>query len=434
MNEGSSVDRLVESIYRDLFGQLTATLTRIIGFQNVDLAEAIVQDAFLKALEYWPSNGIPANPAGWVTTVAKNLARDALRRQAVFRRSEEHIVRQAEAQIERQISAENLSHPLFVDDRLRMMLLASHPTLSKRARLSLTLKMCSGFTVSEIARGMLANEESIRKLIHRSKVAIRQVDSPFEWPDDDDLSSRTETVLDVLYLMFNEGYLAFDGNSPIRSELCEESIRLVSLFLRGSRPLPHKPATLALLALMLFHSARFAARVDADGEVVLLEDQDRGLWDKERIRAGLGILRESFFGDSVSRFHHEAQIAAIHAVADDVDSTDWARIVFHYEQLFSVNRNPVIALNRAVALSYLDGPEAGLREIEFISGDPQLVRYHIMYAAKADLYRRLGKNSIAADWYRKALEKTTNRAERRFIETRIRACSAEPNSTADKRI
>lgn len=419
---GNDLNLVVERLFRSLSGQLTATLTRIFGTSNIDLAESVVQDAFLKACEVWPYKGIPQNPAGWVTTVARNLALDSLRKQRRFSKIAPQIALQYEAQIDQSLANGDLDDRILIDDQLKMMLLICNPKLSRKAQVSLTLKISGGFSVGEIARAFLTNEETIRKMITRSKRSLQTVERPFEWPAKSDFRDRIDAILEVLYLIFNEGYLAYEGQSAVRTDLCEEAIRLTRLFLNGTRSLPKEPTINALLALMLLHSARISARIDASGNLVLLEDQDRTLWNRDKINMGLRFLRESISGNEISAFHYEAQIAAAHAVSESYADTDWNRIVNHYDALFKMTQNPVVALNRAVVFSNLHGVDAGLLELNKIADDKRLKDYYLLPATYADFYRRLGENAKAEKYFQKALALVRNESEQTFIKQRILEC------------
>lgn len=414
-----TLDPTIEPLFRQLSGQLTATLTRILGTLNIDTAEAIVQDAFLKALEVWPYKGVPENPAGWITTVAKNLAIDTIRRDARRERFAPAIARQYEEQIIKQFAEDGSIRSRFADDQLQMMLLTCHPTLTRRSQVMLTLRLAGGLSVSEIARAFLSIEENVRKLITRAKKTLRDIDDPFEWPSRDQIDARIGVVLEVLYAIFNEGYSLTDEEVPIRSDLCDESIRLCRVLLSGSREFTNTHTVAALLALMLLHSSRIPARVNDSNELVLLPDQDRSKWDSARINQGLWFLRESIGGTTLSEYHLEAQIAGAHTVAKDYNSTDWVLIVNLYDKLFEMTGNPVIGLNRAVAIAEAQGIEAGLTAIRRLDGKERLENYHLYFAALADLHRRAGNVSEAVEFYRRALSLVPNDLERTFIRKRI---------------
>lgn len=419
----SNLSSTIEPLFRQLSGQLTATLTRILGTQDIDTAEAIVQDTFLKACEVWPYKGVPENPAGWITTVAKNRAIDTIRRRTRIDTLNPELARHIEGEIERRFSEGELNRNDFVDDQLQMMLLTCHPTLSRRSQIMLTLRLAGGLSVREIASAFLANDESVRKLITRSKQSLRRIDNPFIWPDDAQIETRIEAVLEVLYSIFNTGYSICDEKTPIRSDLCDEAIRLTSLLLKGSRAFACRHSVAALVALMLLHSSRIPSRIGHSNSLVLLAEQDRSKWDSSRITKGLRLLRQSFGGDKLSVYHLEAQIAGVHAVAKDYESTEWGMIVDLYDRLFEMTGNPVIGLNRAVAIAEARGVREGLDAINDLETS-ELSNYYLYYAALADLHRRAGNRSLALENYRLALPLVLNELEAALILKRIEESSS----------
>lgn len=295
------VNKIVDHFFRHKAGQLISTLTRIFGSGNIDLAESVVQEALLKACETWPYGGIPENPGGWITTVAKNHALDLIRRQKRFREKEQEIVRWYESRGNDELAARENIELDVMDDQLRMIFICCHPSLSQKSQVALTLKTVGGFSDREIARAFLSNEEATRKLLTRAKQKIRAEKIPFELPGLDELPTRLDAVLEVLYLIFNEGYNAQQGDALIRSDFCDEAIRLISFFLHGALAnFPRLPKIKALLALMLLHSSRIPARLDAEANLITLAEQDRHRWDRKRIALGLQYLRESADGEELS--------------------------------------------------------------------------------------------------------------------------------------
>lgn len=415
----SNISPTVEPLFRQLSGQLTATLTRILGTAEIDTAEAIVQEAFLKACEIWPIKGIPANPAGWITTVAKNLAIDSIRRRKRIESLSPAIAEHFEKQLSERFSDYDKNRLRFIDDQLQMMLLACHPILSRRSQVMLTLRLAGGFSIGEISKAFLSNEESVRKVITRSKQSLREVDDPMTWPDETQLDLRIEAVLEVLYSVFNEGYSLGDEKIAIRADLCDEAIRLTKLLRMGSRDFPSEHSISALLSLMLLHSSRIPARIDASDSLVLLPDQDRTKWNSARISEGLKYLRESIGGNKVSVYHLEAQIAGTHAVAKDYESTNWPFVAELYNRLYDMTGNPVIGLNRAVAISEAHGIDAGLTAIDDLEIEDKLANYYLYYAALADLHRRAGNGTLALKNYHSALALVSNELERALIKKRI---------------
>lgn len=420
----SDVSEIIEPIFRQLSGQLIATLARILGAHNIDDAEAIVQDAFLKACEVWPYKGIPENPSGWITTVAKNLAIDNIRKRARIEALTSTVTKYIEDQIVEHLTASDRTKDMFLDDQLQMMLLTCHPILSRRSKVMLTLRLVGGLSVREIAAAFLSNEESARKLITRAKLSLREIENPFTWPDDNEIEGRLEVVMEVLYSIFNKGYSLSDDEVKIRAELCDDAIRLTLLLLNGSRDVPSRHSVSALLALMLLHSSRIPARIDVSNSLVLLAEQDRSSWDTYRIGEGLRFLRQSFGGNKLTVYHLEAQIAAAHAVAKDYESTEWDMIVNLYDQLYKMTENPVIGLNRAVAIAEARGVRAGLKAINELRAGDRLSNYYLYFATLADFHRRAGNNPLAIINYRLALPLVSNDLERRFILKRIEEVSA----------
>jgi RNA polymerase sigma-70 factor (ECF subfamily) len=356
----------------------------------------------MRALEVWPFQGIPDNPEAWLIRVAKNKAIDWLRRDTSLRGKI--------PELERRFS---VSPEDPVDDQLAMMFLCCHPRLPENARLCLMLKTVGGLGVREIARAFLSTEEAIAQRLVRAKRRIQNQDLKFEMPLPAQVESRLETVLRAIYLVFNEGYSASGGEDLIRSEMCDEAIYLARLL--TARPLTASPAAHALLALLLLQGARLPARRDAEGDLLLLDEQDRGLWDQAMIGEGMRHLDFSAAGGSLTSYHLEAGIAAEHCQGE----TDWATVVTLYDTLCEVNPSPVVLLNRAVAVARRDGPEAGLAAVEEAADHVAMHRYYLLYATRARLLEQCGRRAQAAAEYRRALECATNAAERRFLERRL---------------
>ena len=393
-------EELVEHLFRHQAGRMVSTLTRILGPRHLQLAEDVVQEALVRALELWPHRGIPANPAAWLIEVARNRALDALRREASLAAKADELVRVFS------VSAGALE---AMDDQLAMIFLCSHPDVPREARVALTLKTVCGFSTAEIARAFLIQETAAAQRIVRAKRLVR--DLSFELPEAGELAARRESVLEVLYLMFNEGY------TRSAADLCEEAIRLGRLV--ADHAATHAPEVDALLALFYLQSSRVSARLDAQGDLFLLADQDRSLWDLARISEGMRRLDRSAAGDRITEYHLEAAIAAAHASAPDFESTDWLFIVHQYDQLYALNASPVIALNRAVAISRAEGPAAGLRALAEIEDHPALARYYLLPATYACLHDELGDGAGAAAWYARALACECSPAERRFLERQM---------------
>lgn len=412
----SQVQATLDHLFRRESGRIVAYLTRLLGSNHLDLAENVVQEALVKAIQTWALKGIPDNPSGWIMQVAKNLAIDHLRRDQKLKLDSDEIL----AEIETNETDQSYENEIR-DDQLKLMFICCHPHIAREARLALTLKTLCGFSVKEIAKAFLAKEEAIAQRIVRAKQKIAEDKIKYEVPNPNDLQSRLDSVLEVLYLLFNEGYSATEGNTLIRKDLCDEAIYRTSLL--AKHPICKLPKVFALLSLMHLQASRFNSRLDADGELLLLEEQDRNLWDKSHIELGLKFLNESAEGEDLSEYHLQAGIASCHVIAPSFAETDWERILSYYELLLQKLHSPIVALNRCVAVAMLKGPRYGLKEIEAIKDLPSLKSYYLLPATIAELHRRLGDCVLAKDYYEKALFLVGTEPEKRLIEKRIAACN-----------
>jgi len=421
MQEPAGVSQLVEHLFRRESGKMVATLTGIFGIEHLNLAEDVVQEALARALQTWPYRGVPENPAAWIMRASRNLALDVVRREKVFRAKEAEITRLMERDGSAPTTATFSEHEI-ADDRLRMMFVCCHPVIPAEAQVALALKTLCGFNVPEISHAFLTTEAAIAKRLTRAKQKIQEAQIPFEIPTGDELTRRLDSVLHSLYLLFNEGYKASSGENLVREELCDEAIRLTQLL--AQHRAGNQPKTHALLALMLLNAARIPARQDDKGNLLRLEEQDRSLWEQAMIARGMFHLHESTAGAEISEYHLQAGIAACHATAIDYKSTDWAKILSLYDRLIEFDDSPVVALNRAVAVANVRGPEAGLQTLRTIRDREKLDSYYLFYSVIGELEMRLSNHAAAAEQFRKAFELAETKSERAFLLKRLQACTS----------
>ena len=400
----------LDEVYRFESRQILATLIRLLG--DFDLAEDAMHDAFGAALERWPKDGVPAKPRAWLISTGRFKAIDALRRRTRLDASKETLAETLHPEPNTPIPHEDEDIP---DDRLRLVFTCCHPALASEARVALTLREVCGLTTEEIARAFLASPSTLAQRIVRAKSKIRETRIPYQVPAPEELPERLDTVLQVIYLVFNEGYAASSGTSLTRADLSAEAIRLGRMLVE----LLPEPEALGLLGLMLLHESRRTARTSASGDLILLQDQDRSLWDRRLIAEGKALVERAMSSRWIGPYTVQAAIAAVHSNASHPAATDWERILGLYDVLVGMAPSPVVELNRAVAVAMRDGPQAGLEVINGILGRGDLADYHLAHASRADLCRRLGRTTEARDAYRRALALTQLEPERRFLEKRL---------------
>ncbi len=414
MSERSTeqIRELLDSLYRADSGRILATLIRLLG--DFDLAEEAMHEAFAAALSLWPGSGVPDNPPPWLISTARFKAIDSLRRRARLNASQDELARHIEAQWN---SPERSNEEDSVeDDRLRLVFTCCHPTLPPEARVALTLREVCGLTTEEIAKAFLITPRTLAQRIVRAKAKIRDTPIRYEVPSSQELPERLDAVLQVIYLVFNEGYSAAAGAEVTRAELTGEAIRLGRLL---SELLP-EPEVLGLLSLMLLQDSRQAARTSPAGELVLLENQDRSLWNREKIAEGVALVEKALKSHRFGSYTLQAAIAAVHAEAESAAITDWRQIVALYNRLVRIQSSPVIELNRAVAIAMRDGPDVGLALIDTVLAHGELADYYLAHSARADMCRRLGRTAEARSSYEKALALTQQEPERKFLQEQIR--------------
>ena len=405
----------IEHVFREESGRILATLIR--GFGDFDLAEEVMQDAFAEAVRDWPNQGVPANPGAWITTVARRKGIDRIRRQLTRTAKQDSIRHSIEGVRQATEDAMIAALDPLKDDPLRLIFTCCHPALALEAQVALTLRLLGGLTTREIARAFLLPEAALSQRIVRAKRKIRDANIPYRVPPAELLSERVPAVLAVLYLVFNEGYSATSGDHMVRRELCMEAIRLARNL---TELMPDEPEVLGLLALMLLQNSRRATRQGPEGELILLEQQDRSRWDRGDITDALSVLDVAMQARRPGPYQLQAAIAAVHGEAAAASETDWAQIVALYGRLYELQPSAVIALNRAVAVAMADGCERGLELIDGIEGKDRLADYHLFHAARADLLRRMGRLNESARAYRQALRTVSNAAERTFLERRLK--------------
>ena len=417
----AEMPQVVENLFRREWGKMVATLTRILGIEHLELAQDVVQQALVRALQTWPYYGVPENPSAWIMRVSRNLALDQLRRETTFRNKETDIAGFFAQQTPGDLEP---STDEITDDSLRMMFVCCHPQIPREAQVALALRTLCGFSVAEIASAFLTTEAAIAKRLTRAKQRIRAAHIAFEIPVGEELTARLTGVLQTLYLVFNEGYKASVGERLVREELCQEAIRLTQLL--TGHTAGNKPHCHALLALMFLNAARFPARTDAEGNILRLKEQDRSHWNRPMIARGMFHLAQSASGLEISVYHLQAGIAACHCATNTFEDTDWRKILSLYDRLVELDDSPVVALNRAVAVANVRGPAAGIAAVKSIRNSKGLRSYYLLYAVLGEFEERLGRLQSAASYFRQALEQTEITSEQHFLLNRMREC--EPAS------
>lgn len=401
---------------------MVAILSRIFGIEHLSLAEDVVQEALARAVKTWPFYGVPKNPSAWLMRTSRNLALDVVRREKVFRDKQAEIIYLVDRPNCAPDATVFTEHEIS-DDRLRMMFVCCHPVIPREAQMALALNTLCGFSVMEISRAFLTTEAATAKRLTRAKQKIRDARVPFEIPTGEELVRRMDVVLEALYLLFNEGYKASTGDKLVREDVCQEAIRLAGLLAEhaiGNRPRSH-----ALLALMLLNAARLPSRVDDEGNLLRLQEQDRRRWDQPMLARGMFHFAQSAEGEELTRYHLQAGIAACHCAAPDYDATDWNQILALYDRLVALDDSPIIALNRAVAVAHVEGPGAGIAAVESIRNRAQLDSYYLLYAVLGDFEARQANFSSAAGYFRQAIELTELKSEQVFLSKRIQACEEQ---------
>jgi RNA polymerase sigma-70 factor (ECF subfamily) len=409
-NAPEDLSRTIETLYRSESGRILATLVRLLG--DLDLAEEVMHEAFAAAVESWPQTGIPDKPRPWLISTARFKAIDGMRRRARF----DGVQRDLIVHMESRVTDASLEDEEIEDDRLRLIFTCCHPTLPPEGQVALTLREICGLTTEEIARAFLITPATLAQRIVRAKAKIREASIPYEVPAPQELPERLGAVLQVIYLVFNEGYSAAAGAEVTRAELTGEAIRLGRMLTE----LQPEPDIMGLLALMLLQESRRAARTSPAGELILLANQDRSLWNREQIAEGVALVEKALSSRRFGPYTLQAAIAAVHTEAESAAATDWRQIVALYNQLVLIQPSPVVHLNRAVAIAERDGPEAGLAHIDALLERGELANYHLAHSARAELCRRLGRTTEARSSYEKALALSQQGPERQFLQARIR--------------
>jgi RNA polymerase sigma factor (sigma-70 family) len=422
LTDNIQINQFVDHLFRYEAGKIVSVLTRIFGTENIDLAEDVMQDSLVEAIDRWQYNGVPDNPSAWLFRVAKNKALNVLNREKYKRQysSDATHFLQSERTVEPALD-HFFSEREILDDQLRMIFTCCHPAISPDSQIALALKTLCGFSIPEIAKAFLTTEENINKRLVRARQNIREAKIPFEVPLGKELEKRLQVVLETIYLLFNEGYSASKGNDLIRYELCEEAIRLTEM-IASHTMIRHKDKVYALLSLMLLNASRFNARQDNEGKLLTMAEQDRSLWDAKMKKTGLAYLNEATKDGEISVYHILAAISAQHSTAPDFDSTNWKAILSLYDRLTQIDPSPLVLLNRAIAVLRVNGAEKAITELEKIENIPSLQSYHLLYSTKAEFLIQAGQYQKAADYLKKAIQLSSLQAEKDLLRKKLDLC------------
>jgi RNA polymerase sigma factor (sigma-70 family) len=413
------VNQLIDNLFRHESGKLVSILTRIFGSENLALAEDVVQDSLLEATDQWAYKGIPDNPAGWLFKVAKNKALNIVNREKYKRGYSSGVVHHLQSERTAKPALDHFfSEEEILDDQLRMIFTCCHPAISTDSQIALALKTLCGFSIPEIAKAFLSTEENINKRLVRARQKIREDKIPFEVPEGNNLEKRLQSVLETIYLLFNEGYSASKGNDIVRHELCSEAIRLAEI-IAAHKTIHDKSNLFALLSLMLLNASRFKARQDSKGNLLTMPEQDRSLWDKKMMEAGFEYLNKSVQGEGLSIYHVLAAISAHHCIAPDYQSTDWQSILSLYDNLVQIDNSPLVLLNRAIAVSKVSDAKKALQALEQIKNNPSLRSYHLFYSTQAELFIQINQYAKAARRLEKAIELAPLQAEKDVLQKKL---------------
>jgi RNA polymerase sigma-70 factor (ECF subfamily) len=422
MPENEKVTRLVDHLFRHESGKLVSVLTRIFGADNLELAEDVVQDSLIDAINHWTYKGVPENPSAWLFTVAKNKALNIINKEKYKRKYSSDVAHFLESMWTAEPALNHIfSEQQILDDQLRMMFTCCHPAISVDSQVALTLKTLCGFSISEIAKAFVTTDENINKRLVRARQKIREDKIPFEVPEGQLLESRLDAVLETIYLLFNEGYSASTGNEIIRFELCEEAIRLAQIIV-DQQILKEKSHVHAMLSLMYLNASRFKSRTDGKGNILTMAEQDRSLWDASLMQQGFYHLEKSTGHGTLSLYHILAAISAHHCAARDFESTNWTGILALYDNLIKIDASPVVSLNRAIVVAKVNGPKKGLAELQKLKETSALESYHLFHSTLAEFYIQINDFENASRSLEKAIELSPLQAEKELLKKKLDQC------------